>query len=178
MIERKKRQSIRLPKYNYAQPGAYFVTIVTHHRKCFFGSLRNDEVFLSDIGRIVEGAWREIPTHFPHVTVDEYVIKPNHIHGIVNMLQADVGAPYMAPLRSNHSQESASPTLGIIIGTFKAAVTRQVHKLDRFWGVKIWHRNYYEHVIRDERDYERIIDYMAVNPENWEKDPEFLGNGD
>jgi putative transposase len=123
VIERKKRQSIRLPKYDYAQPGAYFVTIVTHHRKCFFGSLRKTLSFLSDIGRIVDGAWREIPAHFPHATVDEYVIMPNHIHGIVNMLHADVGAPYMAPLRGDLPKEGASPTLGIIIGIFKAAVT-------------------------------------------------------
>jgi REP element-mobilizing transposase RayT len=84
---------------------------------------------------------------------DEYVIMPNHIHGIVNIHHAGVEAPYMAPLRDNSSLEKTSPTLGVIVGTFKAAVTRQVHKQDGFQDMKIWHRNYYEHVIRDERDH-------------------------
>ncbi|MDY6874353.1 MAG: transposase [Chloroflexota bacterium] len=118
--------------------------------------------------------WREIPGHYQNVLVDDDVIMPNHIHGIVNIYTAGVGAPYMAPVRRNQSHEKAVSPLGVIIGTFKAAVTRQIHKVARFQDVRIWHRNYYEHVIRDKRDYERIIDYMATNPENWEKDPEFL----
>ncbi len=77
------QHSTRLPHYDYSQPGAYFVTVVTYERACLFGEIREGEVWLSAIGQIVDRAWREIPEHFAGVTVDDYVIMPNHVHGVI-----------------------------------------------------------------------------------------------
>ena len=169
------RQSTRLPHYDYSQPGAYFVTLVTCDRACLFGEVRDGVVWLSVMGQIVDRAWRAIPEHFPGVVAAEYVVMPNHVHGVVVIQDenvnavCDVGATYMSPLRDIN----VSPTLGVIIGTFKAAVTREIHKIKGYEHLRIWQRNYHERVIRDERDYEELANYIVANPLNWELDSEF-----
>lgn len=157
------RKNIRLKDFDYSTAGYYFVTIVSHDRKNIFGNIIDGEMDLNHIGLIVEKAWQEIPIHFPYIEVGDQVIMPNHFHGIVIINQ--VGALHAEPLR--HAQP-----LGVIIRSFKSAVTKRVHDLGLFVGEKIWQRNYYEHIIRDEVDYEKIVDYIAANPNNWEYDNE------
>lgn len=169
----KQRRSIRLPDYDCGQVGAYFVTVVTHQRRCVLGDVVDEVVWLSEIGRIVESVWREIPVHFPNVSVNEYVVMPNHVHGIIQIKADAVRAQYMAPIRNRNIQESSQASLGVIIGTFKAAVSRAVHKIKGQESIRLWHRNYYEHVIRDECDYKRVVDYIRSNPLNWERDSEY-----
>ena len=180
--ETHNRQSNRLPHYDYSQPGAYFVTLVTYERACLFGEIREGEVCLSATGQIVDRAWWAIPEHFAGVTVDDYVIMPNHVHGVIWIDQDDVdtvrevGARHASPLRGNggSNPRGVKPhSLGAIVGSFKSAVTKQIHKIRGYEHLRVWHRNYYEHVIRDEKAYEEITNYIATNPMNWELDREY-----
>ncbi len=173
------RRSIRLKGYDYAQPGGYFVTIVTYQRECLFGEIISTEMRLNPYGRIVEECWRAIPEHFQNVELGAYVIMPNHIHGIIFIRGAGeigaaanpppVGARHASPLPSH----GTSPrSLGTIVGSFKSAVT---HRLGReFRKANIWQRNYYEHVIRNETEWDKIHRYIESNPANWESDQENL----
>ena len=137
------RHSIRLPGYDYSQNGFYFLTICTRNRECLFGQIRNGMMFLSEIGEIVDLCWQEIPCHFPHVVVREYVIMPNHIHGIIEICNHIVGANNYSPLQrpSNTSMALASTrptgtsrTVGSVVRGIKIGVTHRM-------GHSPWQRN-------------------------------------
>ncbi len=174
------RKNIRLKNYDYSSAGYYFVTIVSYKRKNIFGEIIDGQNNLNPLGMIVEKTWQEIPVHFPYIKVDSHIVMPNHFHGIViiNEVGAQlggvqhvvvVGAQHAEPLREIKPQP-----LGLIVRSFKSAVTKRVHDLDLFVGEKIWQRNYYEHIIRDEDDHQQIADYIETNPLNWEYDHENL----
>ena len=95
-----KRRSLRLPGYDYSLPGAYFITICTHRHECLFGNIIDGRMGLDDVGRTVHACWNEIPDHFPYVTVDEFVVMPNHVHGIFFIVDAPiVRAKNLSPLQ-------------------------------------------------------------------------------
>jgi len=99
MFQKYRRHSIRLKDYDYSKPGAYFITICTKDRKCLFGEIKDNQMFLNEFGEIAKDVWLEIPNHFPNVELDEFVIMPNHIHGIIIIQNADVGAIHELPLQ-------------------------------------------------------------------------------
>ena len=160
------RRSIRLETYDYAQAGAYFVTIVTQDRACLFGQASDGAVDLSEAGQMVAAAWVALPTRFPTIDLDEFVVMPNHLHGIIVL-----SAP---------SPSGRSPTLGAVVGAFKSIVTVEYGRGVRsgrwppFRG-RLWQRNYYEHVIRGEAGLDRIRRYIDENPIRWELDAENPG---
>ena len=158
------RRSIRLPEYDYAQAGAYFVTTCVQERKCLLGEIADGKMQLSDIGRVVEECWSAIPEHFGHVRLDVFVVMPNHIHGILSI--TGVGARHASPKITGPKQRS----LGAIVGSFKSAVTKRVNTLRGAQGRSIWQRNYYEHVIRDDDDLGVLREYIVNNPLRWELD--------
>ena len=152
------RRSIRLNEYDYSSPGAYFVTICTYNRKCFFGDVRDERVILSAVGKKAKAFFRAIPEHFENITVDEFVAMPNHLHGII-VIQ-----------RHNAFQHVVPKSLGSVIRTFKSALTRWC-RLNGHRHFK-WQRNYYEHIIRDEDDLNKIREYIQNNPLEWHSDVE------
>jgi putative transposase len=161
----RSRRSIRLKEFDYSQPGLYFVTIVTHQRKCVFGEVADGSVQLSEAGRVVNEMWHGLPERFPDASADLFVVMPNHVHVIVN-----VGAQFIAPGGAGEGAMNRAPTLGQIIRSVKAAAT---HRLRQTRGLEfVWQRNYYEHVIRDEEALNRIRQYILDNPTRWELDPE------
>jgi putative transposase len=172
------RRSIRLKGYDYAQEGAYYVTIVTWRREFLFGEVVKQEMRLSQHGKIVDECWRSIPEHFPHVELGAYVIMPNHVHGIIVINHMDenriatntsqsVGARHASPLRPR----GVSPdSLGAIVGSFKSAVTKRIGRELNETG--IWQRNYYEHIIRNDKDLQNKTDYIEANPLLWDQDDE------
>ena len=212
------RRSSRLPGYDYTLPGAYFVTLVCHERECLFGDIRDGEVRLNAFGQVVAEEWERTAMIRFNVAVDSYVIMPNHLHGILVIMEmtfesgvsdrsGDIRAHSSAPLPdasvntlpnaappsgpvrahcrapgSNHPADRTSeqPTglirppqsLGAIIGGFKAASTRRVNSLRQMTGVPIWQRNYFEHIIRSDRSWERIRNYIEANPSRWTDDTE------
>ena len=177
------RRNLRVPEFDYSQPGAYYVTIVTHERKQLFGQIVDSAVVLNEVGKMVKDIWIAIPKHFPNVKLGEFVIMPNHIHGIISIT---AGAQYAVPAQDETVVEAthASPlhriskgplpgSIGAIIGSFKSAATKRFHEIPNNPEKRLWQRNYYEHVIRNERDYTAIYEYILANPMDWEMDEEF-----
>ncbi|MBI5436046.1 MAG: transposase [Nitrosomonadales bacterium] len=168
------RRSIRLRGYDYSQAGAYFITLCTQKRECLFGGVMGDVMQLNDVGRLVRNVWDMLPDHYAGVTLDTFVVMPNHIHGIV-MLN-DVGAQFIAPNNDdgaiNRGTINRAPTIGEIIRAFKARCTHGINQLRSVQGVSIWQRNYYEHIIRDESSLQEIREYITNNPVQWANDRE------
>ncbi len=168
-----QRRSIRLKEYDYSQDGVYFVTICVKNRENLFGKIENDKMFLNEYGKVAEKFWLEIPFHYPSVSLDEFVIMPNHLHGILVIKKNTVGAQNLVPLQ-NKFQKIIPRSLGTIIRGYKSGMTKWVRKNTNIHT--IWHRNYYEHIIRDEQDWEKIRDYIIKNPEMWKKDRFYQNN--
>jgi len=166
------RRSIRLKDYDYSQAGAYFVTTRTKNAHSLFGDIIGEESRLNEVGRIVEACWSEIPHHFPNVDLDEYVVMPNHLHGILVLLDQDCkGTACRAPTAEQFTRPTPM-SIPTIVRSFKAAVTRYVHLTHRLSTASIWQRNYYEHVIRDDRSLDRIREHILTNPLRWALDRE------
>jgi putative transposase len=166
--EMQQRHSIRLKGYDYSQKGFYFITICTQNRECLFGEIVENKMMLNNVGKYAKKSWNDIPLHFPHVKLDVYCIMPNHIHGILNIFKP-IGAKDFLPQQiCAEKQMGTSKTIGSIIRGFKIGVTKWIRK--QMPGKKIWQRNYYEHIIRNENDYYRIYEYIENNHLRWEID--------
>lgn len=181
-----QRRSVRLAGYDYSQAGAYFVTICTQGRECVLGEVAEAEMRLNAWGEIVEACWEEIPRHLRHADLDAFAVMPNHLHGVIVLLERDAVAPrpqlrarHAVPLRGRAEvggqrlEQFGAPVAGslaTVIRSFKSAVTRQVRSLRGAVGRPLWQRNYYEHIIRNEQDLEEIREYIAQNPGRWEED--------
>ncbi|MEK7473817.1 MAG: transposase, partial [Patescibacteria group bacterium] len=162
------RHSIRLPGYDYASSGAYFVTICAYERECLFGETVNGEMRVDEIGRIVWDCWNQIPEHFPNTITDEFIAMPNHIHGIIRITDAAYGrgtacrAPTVrgAPTvrRAPTTERFGKPVIGsipTIVRGFKSAVTKRVNEMNPLFG-PVWQRNYYERVIRSDVELDAV----------------------
>ena len=160
------RRSIRLKGYDYSQAGAYFVTVCTHRRACLFGEIVGDAMRPNACGTIVMQAWDVLPTHYPHVALDAFVVMPNHVHGIVLFADDTLGAGLKpAPTHKHHA-------LSEIVRAFKTFSARTINERRATPGAPVWQRNYYEHVVRDETALNRIREYIANNPARWADDPD------
>ena len=162
MPEYPKRKRIRLSDYDYSASGAYFVTICTHEKRCILSEIAVGEGLappvpqVSSIGQCVEEQIQGITCRYPTVGIDRYVIMPNHVHLIITLREQAGGA-------------SPSPTLYDVVRVIKSVSTRQARPL--LGERPLWQRSYYEHVIRNERDYEEIWNYIDQNPAKWTDDP-------
>ncbi|MDL1968196.1 MAG: transposase [Deltaproteobacteria bacterium] len=200
----KNRQSIRLRKYDYSKAGAYFVTICTQNKKCFFGNMVNDEMVLNDAGQMINIIWNELPINYPGVNIDEFQIMPNHVHGIIILVGA---GPCACPEMTDHidmdqsqitgqsrkfdkgqprgdkgqprgvAPTAAGLSLPDVVHRFKSLTTaRYIHGVrQKQWPPfpgKLWQRNYYEHIVRDENELNDIRKYIMDNPRKWDLDRE------
>jgi len=164
----KQRRLLRLKYYNYASPGAYFVTICAKDRSLLFGDIIKGDMRLSDYGRIIAQEWEISAKIRREITLDAFVVMPNHLHGVVFIEESDVGATGGSPVRSGPRQHS----LGSFLSGFKSATTKRINDLGQTPGRPIWQRNYYEHIIRNEQSLHRIREYIANNPARWDFDRE------
>jgi len=170
------RRSIRLQGYDYSQAGAYFVTLCAWNRVCIFGDMSEGQMQLNSGGQAAEKCWLSIPEHFPHVQLDAFVIMPNHVHGIIWIIDTvcvgpNVGAKNFSPLQPNTSKPiSPSKTVGSIVRGFKIGVTKWYRSNTDTH--QVWQRNYFEHVIRDDKSLNRIREYIIENPTHWAQDRE------
>ena len=166
------RHSIRLRDYDYSQAGAYFLTICTKDRECLFGEILDGGMRLDEYGSIVQECWDAVPKHFNDVQLDEYVVMPNHFHGIV-IIAGDVGARHAVPLRMVEQFGKPVPnSLPTVIRSFKSAVTKKTNVIRGIHGIPLWQRNYYEHVMRNEEELNGFREYIHNNPMQWEMDEE------
>lgn len=164
------RRSIRLKGYDYSMEGLYFITICVKNRATLFGRVINGELELNDIGRKAEECWLEIPRHFPNILLRPFVIMPNHVHGILEISKSsaeDTENHACEKVAGNHMPlRTHSRTIGSVVRGFKIGLTKWVRQNTDVQTV--WHRNYYEHIIRDERSYHAITAYIFNNPKNWQ----------
>jgi REP element-mobilizing transposase RayT len=173
------RRSIRLKGYDYTSQGAYFITIVAQSRKCLFGEIIEGEMILNEAGQMIVKWWNKLPNKFPHVILGAFVVMPNHFHGII-IIQKNAGADLrVCPEQTGEHTGSPRPNASLpqIIQWFKTMTTneyiRGVNQLS--WPLfigKLWQRNYYEHIIRNEKSLQRITDYILANSSRWQNDRE------
>jgi REP element-mobilizing transposase RayT len=156
-----QRRSIRLSDYDYTFTGMYFLTICTHDKKCLFGDFVDDKIRLNQIGHTVEFIWHEIPNHFPQTKLDAFVIMPDHIHGIVVIGR---GTTCRAPMTTEQFGQPVSGSIPTIVRSFKSAATKHINKLRQTPGAKLWQRNYWEHIIRNDLELDSIRKYIHNNP--------------
>ncbi|MBN2126630.1 MAG: hypothetical protein JW821_20185 [Deltaproteobacteria bacterium] len=184
----RNRQSIRLKRYDYSWPGGYFVTMCVQDRKCLFGDIRGGEMVLNDAGRMVQKWCGELNNKFPDIQCDEYIIMPNHFHAIIQNVGADLRVcPDLRVCSQNEPNENGAgehrtgehvgSPLHVVVQWFKTMTTNEyIRGVKRFHWMpfhgKLWQRNYYEHVIRNENEWNRIRDYITRNPMRWETDRE------
>lgn len=175
------RHSIRLPEYDYSQPGAYYVTIVAWHRECLFGEVVNREMKLSKFGLVAKQQWEKLPKRFPNIKLGTYIIMPNHMHGIIVITSGRGTAGTLADLTGELSrraprregfQKPVKGSVPTIVRSYKSAVSYRINLMRGTQGVPIWQRNYYEHIIRNEKDLKNKTDYIEANPMLWDEDDE------
>ncbi|MBU1936163.1 transposase [bacterium] len=149
-------KNIRLPHYNYSSSGAYFVTLVVAGRECCLSYISDGLNKLTDTGKLVVQGWRWLAEQYAYVSLDEFIVMPNHVHGILLF----------------DNDKTRGLTLGRIVAAFKTITTRDINCLRNTPGKRFWQKDFYEHVIRDERDMARIREYIANNPLQWSLDKE------
>jgi REP element-mobilizing transposase RayT len=170
------RQSIRLKSFDYSSAGAYYVTIVAWRRESLFGEVVDGEMKLNRYGEIVRKWWYEIPIHFPNIEVGAFTIMPNHVHGIIFIVERRGTVPVPNDkiphcTKGGETPPLRMPTLGQIVAYFKYQSTKEMNLLDNTGTVtKFWQRNYHEHVIRNDKDLQNKTDYIEANPLLWEQD--------
>ncbi len=177
---RHHRQSIRIKEFDYSQPGGYVVTIVSHQRECLFGEIVNQEIKLSRLGLIVKQQWEKLPRRFPYVELGAFVIMPNHVHGIIIIHDRrgtaedskDLGAGAFRRAPTEEFGEPISGSIPTIVRSYKSAVAYRSHLMPGKRESPVWQRNYYEHIVRDEKDWDRINRYIQSNPGMWAEDHE------
>jgi putative transposase len=186
------RRSIRLKGYDYSEAGAYFVTICAQGRECLFGDVVDGEMRLDDAGKMVQDVWNDLPTRYPDVETDEFVVMPNHFHGIIVIVGAGPCAcpgihdrPEFRTAQPQTGQpQGVAPTvlsLPDVVHRFKSFTTAEYRNGIRqknwppFNGT-LWQRNYYEHIIRSEEKMDRIREYIIVNPMRWADDEDNPAN--
>jgi REP-associated tyrosine transposase len=185
MPDKHHRRSVRLNGYDYAQPGAYFITVCTRDHACLFGHVVNGEMHLNDAGEIAQRCWEDIPRHFPHAALDTMVIMPNHVHGIIAITDTphsckgeasvppdtsgDPSGTHASPLRQRPIGTQPG-SLSAVVQNFKSISTRKINAARGAPGTPVWQRNYYEHIVRNEAELTAIRDYIMANPLRWDDD--------
>ena len=171
------RRSIRLDEYDYAESGAYFVTICTQGHLCLFGEIVDGQMRMNALGQMVQETWCDLPSHYPHVELDAFVVMPNHVHMVIVLTEGNdlVGAGFKPALVHGSvpmPDAAKRHRLSEIVRAFKTFSSRQVGRCRGTQGVPLWQRNYYEHIIRSERALNHIRRYIAENPLRWAQDRE------
>jgi len=159
------RRSIRLSGYDYTQAGVYFVTVCVQDRACLLGQICDSQMQENAAGQMVRTAWEQIPVRYPGADVDEFVIMPNHVHGIL--------------LLTESAQEDASFSLTDVVHRWKSWTTTLYRHgvYEQGWPpfpARLWQRNYYEHIVRNEGEWQTVQDYIRNNPAHWQSDDEYI----
>jgi putative transposase len=166
---RHHRRSIRLAGYDYTQPGTYFITICTHERRPVLCEIHSGTVSFTKIGQSVARCWLALPRHFENITLDSWVLMPDHMHGII--IIENIGAPTVAEpallMPSHRPNGTRSGSLNAIVQNFKSISTRKVNRLNHTRGAQLWQRDYYERILRDARTLDSIRRYIDQNPAKW-----------
>ncbi|MFA9371709.1 MAG: transposase [Labilibaculum antarcticum] len=185
--------SARAVWWNYSNEGSYFVTICTYKKQLFFGSITDQKMELSEIGKLAHQFWFGIPDHFPFVKLHAFVVMPNHVHGIIEILNIAEETLHATSVHNgshaasvhngshaasvqdgldskNEKMAAISPkkgSLASILRSYKSAVTKEARKTDPDFE---WQERFHDHIIRDDQEYHRIANYINNNPRKWDED--------
>jgi len=179
-------ESIRLPGYDYSQPGAYFITIVTHNRQCSFGNIVDGEMMLNEFGELVKNEWLKTGNIRRNIIIDAFVVMPNHLHGILIVMDNDDDGGGRGTLQRASTTTKTGPemktktieqfgkptknSIPTIVRLFKSTTTKQINQLRQTPMQPLWQHNYYEHIIRNDNELTRIRQYITNNPKQWKQD--------
>lgn len=185
-------QSRRLAGWDYTQAAACFVTVCTRDRECRFGAVESGRMFLNAYGRIAAAEWGRSKTLRDEVHLDTFVVVPNHVHGIVVIAPPDApanlrrhglgsagnsrGSDMARHVATSSKRRFGNPetgSLGTIVGAYKSAVIRRINRMRGTSGAPVWQRGYYDHILRDEREWRRVRRYIRQNPARWHADTHF-----
>lgn len=182
------RKQLRLKRFDYSAKGAYFITICAYKNLSLFGHIHKGVMYPDDLGIMVESFWGKIPDRFPKTSLGEFILMPNHIHGIIilgsqrkipgwhQIREASEGFPYNKPDPDNNlGGTKAAPSIPQIIHWFKTWTTNEYYRSQNRPNLgmepsKLWHRSYYDHIIRNGEAYNKISEYIRNNPYKWGKD--------
>ena len=170
-----KRRSIRLRGHDYSNVNVYFVTICSFQKQCIFGEIRNGLMGYSDFGLEVLKSWQDTGKHHKNVLLGDFIIMPNHFHAIMWIVGWDTAHDEGTARRAPTLEQFGKPVHGslpTIVRSFKSATTKKINELRGMTGVPVWQRNYYEHIVRDSADLNRIEEYIRNNPARWDMDEE------
>jgi len=156
-MEYKSRKANRLPGYDYSDRGIYFITLCTNRGECLLGDIDESPttpalVELSAYGHIVSRLLHDIPTYYRHLSIEKYIIMPNHVHFLLSVQTS-----------TTPERAGANAVVPKFVSTFKRFVNREI-------GINIWQRSYYDHIVRNERSYQKIWQYIDENPTKWRED--------
>ncbi len=185
-----ERKNTRMKQWDYSSDGLYFVTICVKHRAHVLGTVRKGKMILNEWGKTAHECWQEIPIHFPGVDIDQFVVMPNHVHGIVVLrddhvvgdeyiynsqkMNFNVGDADLRPLQTSQiNTDRTKMKLSKIIHGFKSSVTREINKFPSNNYFQ-WQRSFHDHIIRNERALVNIQNYIFFNPDNWRDDDFFV----
>ena len=166
------RRSIRRGNYDYSLAGAYFVTICIKNREFLLGEIRNNKVYLSNIGNIVKKIWEKMPGHFIDVRLDRFVIMPNHLHGIIVIQRKPSKDTKFISSKADSHPKRRALDLGQIVAYFKYQSAKIINEINKTPGSPFWQRNYFEHIIHNKEEMGKYRKYINENPVNWDKDKE------
>jgi putative transposase len=191
------RRSIRLTGFDYSQCGYYFITVCTRERRCLFGEIEKGRMILNDAGQMIGRWWNELKNKYANIEIDEYVVMPNHCHGIISVRadlcvgadlrvcpdknsgeQLGMGEHTGSPLQSIRADRCVCPSISTMVQWFKTMTTNEYIRnvKQNHWKPfdgKLWQRNYYEQIVRDETSLQRIREYIINNPCQWQQDKLF-----
>lgn len=167
-----RRGSHRLKRYDYSQPGWYFITICTFHNKCIFGKVENNEMCLNKFGQIVQKEWKKSGEIRTEIEVDEFVIMPNHFHALIGI--DCINYKQQEKVVNNITQHYMPKSVATLICGFKSSVTSKIRKLVNDKKFQVWQKNYYDHIVRKSESVERIRNYIFNNSLNWNKDKYYM----
>ena len=158
------RRSIRMRGYDYSQPGSYYVTLCTEGKEHLFGQIVEGEMHRNECGDCVARCWQWLAKQYPYIDLDEWIVMPNHLHGIINITDSRGGSRTALTKRK---------TLGSLVGAFKTVSTEDINQLRGTPTRTLWQRDFYDHIIRNEDELNKIREYIRTNPLQWASDPDF-----
>lgn len=175
------RRSIRIPDYDYSQPGKYYITLITKFRECTLGKIKNGKVQLTEAGNILTSIWESLPQRYPQLILGDSVIMPNHFHCVMIIQSNESGENTPLTIRNIYSMngfqhpvkdqdERRRMIIPLVVGYLKMNSASRINLLTGCTGSSVWHRDYYEHIIRDEEEDMNIVQYIRQNPAHWDED--------
>jgi putative transposase len=171
------RRSIRLKGFDYSSNNAYFITVRVEKRQCLLGEIVNAVMVLSECGKIIVECWNDLPNHYSNIQLDQYVVMPNHFHGIIQIGGELKDGPKITKEGGLETRPyGRTRGLAEIVRGFKIFSARRINTMLWISGKAFWQRNYYEHVIRNDNDSNRIRQYIVTNPANWQSDTLYNAN--